>query len=207
MSGITAMLVVISPVGIRIGLWGLTSLIPPDSGEPADAIVVLGRGADLRQHRIAEVWKLWQSNRAPKIFASGMSDARQMVRSLEEMGVPEQRLGGEECSQSTQENALFTSALLRSQGIKRIVLVTDSPHMLRSLLTFRSFGFHVIPHPSPQPTQYPLPDKIGNLLREYVGLAMYALTGQFNPHPTDVLNHPPTEVTQKIRDWVCRVGR
>jgi uncharacterized SAM-binding protein YcdF (DUF218 family) len=133
-----------------------------------------------------------------------MGDAHQIVQTLEEMGVPEQRLGGEECSQTTHENALFTSALLHSQGIRKIILVTDSPHMLRSLLTFRSFGFHVIPHPSPQSTHYSLRNKIGNLLREYAGLAIYALSGQFSPHPVAVLNDPPAEVARKILDWSCQ---
>jgi hypothetical protein len=38
-----------------------------------------------------------------------MGDAHQIVQTLEEMGVPEQQLGGEECSQTTHENALFTA--------------------------------------------------------------------------------------------------
>lgn len=202
---ITVMFVVILPLGINLGLWGLASLVPPDSGELADEIVVLGRGNYLRASRIAEAWNLWRSNRAPEIFASGMSDARLMVRELEDMGIPEQRLSGEECSQTTQENALFTSAFLGDRGVKKIVLLTDSAHMLRSLLTFRSFGFQVIPHPTPEIARYRLYHKLGDLLRESVGLIKYALTGQFSPRSPDISNNPPAEVIRKIIDWRCQV--
>jgi uncharacterized SAM-binding protein YcdF (DUF218 family) len=202
---VTAALVFISPLGIRFGLWGLTSLVPPDSGDRVDAIVVLGRGSDMRDTRIAEALKLWQSNRAQQIFVSGRSDAQPMVQTIEDLGVPGQYLSGEECSLTTEENALFTSAFLHSQGLKKIVLITDSPHILRSLLTFQSYGFHVIPHPSPQPAHYPYIDQIGDLLREYAGLAEYNLTGKFNLRPTNILDNPPANVTQRISNWNCQV--
>jgi uncharacterized SAM-binding protein YcdF (DUF218 family) len=204
-AGVTAILFCISPLGIGIGQWGLMSLIPPDSGDVADAIVVLGRGSDLRDSRIAEAWELWKSKRAPQIFASGMLDAKRTIQTLENLGVQEQYLSGEECSQSTQENALFSSALLRSQGVKKILLVTDPPHMLRSLLTFQSFGFQVIPHPSPLPAQYTSQNQMTAVLREYAGLAGYTLTGQFSPRTEDILNNPPVEITQRIADWGCHV--
>jgi len=53
--------------------------------------------------------------------------------------------------------------------------------MLRSLLTFRSLGFDVIPHANPLP---PTLDgkKTGSLVfREYVGLISYGLWGRFLP--------------------------
>lgn len=218
LAGMAATLVVISPLGVqmglRLGLWGLTALLPADSGNPVDAIVVLGRGQVLRPLRVSEVWQLWQSKRAPQIFASGMRDARPIVQTLREAGVPKPSLLGEECSQSTQENALFTAAMLGAQGsqgsqgnqeAKEILLVTDPPHLLRSFLVFRSFGFQVIPHASPLPVQMTSKETLLLLLREYAALAKYALTGQFFPRSPASLNPPPAEVTHKIQNWKCKV--
>jgi uncharacterized SAM-binding protein YcdF (DUF218 family) len=205
--GIAAVLVAVSPLGLELGIWGLTIAVPPDSGEKVDAIVVLGRGDAMRDQRVATVQELWQRNRAPQIFASGMLDARPIVRELQAIGIPKQRLDGEECSQSTEENAQFTQAILHPQGVQTILLVTDAPHMLRSVLTFRSFGFRTIPHPSPLPTHLLLQEELRILLREYLGLAQYALTGQFNPHSPKLMQAPLIEVTQKISSWGCRVQK
>lgn len=204
-AGFMVVLVLMSPIGIGAGSWILTAFVPPDSGEPVDAIVVLGRGEPYRNLRVSEVWELWQANRAPRIFASGMLDARPMVRTLKGIGVPEERLAGEECSQTTQENALFTASILHSQGVDKILLVTDPPHMLRSFLTFRSFRFHVIPHPSASPDRLSSQNQILTLLREYAGLVKYLFTGQFIPRSLESLNSPPAEVTYKMQKWRCRV--
>ena len=130
--------------------------LPRDSGTTADAIVILGRGDNLRATRINVAAELWRQGRAPQIFASGRGDGRQMVKKLKKVGIPVETLDDENCSQTTAENADFTAALLQPRGIESIILVTDPPHMLRSLLTFRSAGFRVTPHPSPLP---PLPQR------------------------------------------------
>ena len=76
---------------------------------------------------------------------------------------------------------LFTARLLQPQGRKQILLVTDPPHMLRSLLTFRSLGFTVIPHPSPLPQTLSPQEKDALMLREYSALFFYSLLGWFLP--------------------------
>lgn len=202
---IATILIVLSPVGLNIALWVLGTPLPGDSGDPVDAIVVLGRGESFRALRTATVVDLWRANRAPRIFASGMLDARAIAQTLKEMGVPATQLSGEECSQSTLENAQFTTALLHPQGVKKILLVTDRPHMLRSLLMFRSFGFQVIPHPTALPKQLPYSEKFPIALREYTGLMKYLITGQFQSRSPEALINPPPEIEQKIREWNCRV--
>lgn len=139
--------------------WAYTTLaqaVPQDSGKTADAIVILGRGDELRTSRIEAVTELWEQDRAPQIFASGRGDGPQIVSSLIARGIPADILGDENCSQTTAENAEFTATLLQPQGVEQIILVTDPPHMLRSLRTFRKLGFQIIPHFSPLP---PLPQR------------------------------------------------
>lgn len=205
---IIAVFVVTSPSFTAFLTWGLTAKIPPDSGERADAIVVLGRGPDLRADRIAEAWQLWRAKRASQIFVSGMMDAIPIVEYLQEYGVSVKHLGGEECSQSTEENALFSSALLRPQGIKDILLVTDSLHMRRSLLVFRSFGFNAIPHPITVSSQTSIGmQPLSMVIREYVGILVYGLMGKFQKRSPEELDHPSPEVMRKISELNCRIPR
>jgi uncharacterized SAM-binding protein YcdF (DUF218 family) len=159
----------------------LTAFLPSDPGTPADAIVVLGRGWPLMHDRVNTTAELWQAKRAPKIFASGRKDAPNLIEILEEKGIPQQVLDGENCSLTTDENAVFTAAILQPQGIRRIILVTDKAHMLRSLLVYRAYGFKVIPHISPVPVHWN-PKERGLLkVREYGGIFNYGVRGLFFP--------------------------
>lgn len=200
-------LMIMSPLGIALMTWGLVFPLPPDLGEPVAAIVILGRGEDLRPLRVEVVQKQWQAKRATKIFASGMMDATEIMEQLKDNGVPQQVMSGETCSRSTEENAIFTSAILNSQKNQRILLVTDQPHMLRSLLTFQSFGFTVVPHPSLLPSQWSSRKRIFLIVREYMGLAHYALVGRFKPRPLEQLKQPPTEIMDKLATWKCHIQK
>jgi uncharacterized SAM-binding protein YcdF (DUF218 family) len=176
-------LLALSPLFINIAGKVLESPIPDDSGMAAEAIVVLGRGNGYNPSRITVVRKLWEEERAPLIFASGISDAPRILGSLQRQGIPEQSLQGEECSRTTYENAKFTALLLKPQGVKRILLVTDSPHMMRSLLTFRGFGFSVTPVISSGLRGLNRSSKTFTVLREWVGLVSYGLMGRYSRQP------------------------
>lgn len=191
---VLACLVVTSPPGVAIANRLLISLLPPDSGEAADAIVVLGRGGPARNGRTQLVTELWKAQRSPKIFASGSGDAVAMITLLTKQGIPEQALSGEECSRTTEENAQFTAAILQPQGVKRIVLVTDQPHMLRSFLTFQSLGFEVIPRMAPRVVeQLSYKQRLVQVYREYAGLVVYGLRGRFfDRSPSVLLGSQPT---------------
>ncbi len=167
------------PVAAKLGGRSLALLTPSDSGQPADAIVVLGRGPDFRPSRVKVAAELWQQGRAPLIFTSGRGDAIEIEKMLTQAGVPARAIAGEPCSATTNENAEFTAALLQPEGIQRVILVTDLPHLLRSTLTFRSFGFKVIPHPSPVPASFDIRQRHRLILREWAGLVTYGLLGRY----------------------------
>ena len=173
--------VAIAPPTVNLAEKALVGLLPQDTGETADAIVILGRGAALNPSRVELAAELLQARRAPLIFTSGMSDSPKMLQMLEARGIPDEALGGEGCSQTTRENALFTAQLLQPRQVKKILLVTDSPHMLRSLLTFQGIGFDVTPIPSPLPREIGRRNKATLVLREYAGLVTYGLRGRFFP--------------------------
>ncbi len=179
------------PLTIALAKKGLVTFIPSDPGTNTDAIVVLGRGRIFRNSRVEVAAALWKSHRAPLIFASGAGDGSEIIELLKAKGVPPEALNEEHCSQTTKENALFTASILQPQGIKQIVLVTDSPHMLRSLLTFRSIGFDVISHTSQIPPELAPTKKAMLMFYEYMGLVGYGLQGHFIPHNLAKKEHLP----------------
>jgi uncharacterized SAM-binding protein YcdF (DUF218 family) len=177
------------PLIIAVATKGLVVFLPQDSGMTADAIVVLGRGNKFSNSRVKVTTQLWKSHRAPLIFASGVGDAPQMLELFKEKDIPEQALLEENCSRTTAENALFTAMMLEPQSVKRIILVTDPPHMLRSLLTFRNIGFTVIPHTSPLPSDLAPMKKAMMVFYEYMGLLSYGIQGYFLPHSSHIAEH------------------
>src|SRR4029077_17824742 len=66
---------------------------------------------------------------------------------LEGEGVPLPMIWTEEKSRSTHENAVYGAEMLRSRGIRKVVLVTEAYHMPRAERCFRKQGMEVIPAP------------------------------------------------------------
>lgn len=178
------------PLIYAVAASGLSVFLPTDSGAAADAIVVLGRGPELNEHRVYVAAELWRARRAPMIFVSAGGEAARIIQMLEARGIPNRVLDGENCSQTTEENALFTAAILHPQGIQRILLITDPPHMLRALLTFRANKFTVIPYTSQLPFKWGFKEKAFLNLREYIGLVSYGLRGFFIPQRSLELKSP-----------------
>ena len=179
-------LILISPVGAFATTQGLMLLLAPDAGQPADAIVVLGRGPLAEQERAQAAVNLWRAKRAPVILTTGRGEAPRLSAQLTQFGVPSTVQLVEPQARTTEENAIRSWPLLQTIEAKRLILVTDQPHMLRSVLTFQSLGFQVIPHPVTIPSKYPSIKKTTLALREYVGLASYAVLGRFQSRTASV---------------------
>lgn len=177
LGGAIAFLVLVSPPSLNLALWGLSSHIPSDPGTPADAIVFPGRPYRLDGGgRFAAAAELWQAGRAPLIFVSGSGTTPFDI--LEDMGVPRSAMSGEVCSLTTNENAIYSAYSLLPEGIQEIVLITDPPHMWRSILTFQNQGFEVIPHMTSLVKDLGYREKIVLVLREYGGLLSYVVLGR-----------------------------
>jgi uncharacterized SAM-binding protein YcdF (DUF218 family) len=56
--------------------------------------------------------------------------------------------GIEDRSLTTEENALFSAPMLREDGIRRVLLVTNAAHMPRSVGAFERVGIEVTPAPT-----------------------------------------------------------
>ncbi|MEW6497062.1 MAG: YdcF family protein [Cyanobacteriota bacterium] len=178
------------PLIFIVAAKGLVAFLPTDTGETAQVIVVLGRGPKLGKERITAAAELWQTKRAPMIFVSGFIDAYELIPQIKAKGIPNPAVDGENCSRTTWENALFSAAILHPQQIRKILLVTDGPHMWRSLLLFRANGFTVIPHPTPLPPSFGFKSTAFLTIREYLGLVGYSLQGLFHPDRSPQVDSP-----------------
>ena len=83
--------------------------------------------------------------RAEQDGATALGDAM-AVALREDFGVPVKWI--EARSRDTGENAAFSAALLRADGVKRILLVTDAMHMPRSRAAFERAGLDVVSAPT-----------------------------------------------------------
>jgi len=106
-------------------------------------------------------------------------------------------------SQTTLENALFSAEILAAEGIKKIILVTQSYHMKRSIMLFEHAGFEVIPAPTQLSDRYELsnwrfwmPDTeslhlSSRVIYEYIGIFWYKLILDISPETNDAVDGKP----------------
>jgi len=177
----------LSPAPVLISHWLLVGFLPADSGESVAAIVVLGRGPEQNAVRATTAAALWRAKRAPVILSSGRIDAPKVAELLiKQENIPKSAVVQERCSLSTDENAEFTAAIMMPRALTKIILITDPLHMLRSLFTFKSFGFEVIPYPVLLAEQ--ISDSAADTFsrkdrflafRESLGLVSYGLMGRY----------------------------
>ena len=176
-----AFLISISPLAIGEPL--LTQFLPTYQGQTADAVVILGRGRSLQPSRVLKAVELIARDRAPQVFVSGYGDAPAMAHLLAQYGVEPDKISGESCSRTTEQNAQYTAQQLMPTGVQSIILISDPPHLLRSQLVFRSLGFEVLPYPSPLPDTTALSYRRLLALRESMGLVSYGLMGRYWSRP------------------------
>lgn len=91
----------------------------------------------------------------------------------------------EQQSRTTWENATYAADILFAQGIRRVVLVTQSVHMRRSELLFNAAGFEVIAAPTELSRSFnsvnawlPTTEALNRtkmVMHEMLGLAWYSL--------------------------------
>lgn len=126
--------------------------------QPADAIVVLGAGADPDGTlsceslvRTVRAVALYRMGRAPIIVFSGPgredepSEARVRADLAGTLGVPPEAIRTETSALTTREEAVRIGGMLRAERVRRILLVTDAQHMRRAGALFSRGGFQVFP--------------------------------------------------------------
>jgi len=123
-----------------------------------DAIVVMGAAqydgvpSPLLKARLMRAFELWEQKVAPRIVLTGgnkpgdrFTEASASAIFLRQQGVPQEDLLQESSSRSTYEALRNVRNLVTTDsnfaGMKRIVIVTDPYHELRSRLTAQEMNF------------------------------------------------------------------
>ena len=129
---------------IGAAVWHAASFLAAPAGapQPADCIVALGGDSG---DRVAKVLELYRRGLAPLILLTGVEDSPAEVRTayltwraeyLVKAGVPAAALLYDLHSANSREEASNTLALARARGWKRVMVVSDPPHMRRLSLAW-----------------------------------------------------------------------
>ncbi|MCY3799058.1 MAG: YdcF family protein [Chloroflexi bacterium] len=165
-----------------------------DTAEPSEVIIVLGSG--LRKdgrpgpaltRRTKHAADLWQEGIAPLVLCTGgqseyypRTEAAACLEILLAAGLPADAILMEERSRSTEENAIFSKRMLDDRRLSRVVLVSDSYHMLRAGWLFRVQGIQSVASPVKSnrirdPRVYPV-----SLVREFIAFNWQLFKEIFN---------------------------
>jgi len=187
--GIAWTFLIFLPIG---GYLSLPLMVPPASGN-ADAIVVLAGGMTSAGEtslsgfqRALHGIELWKAGRAPRIvFSTGDIEIdghteKACVASLASLlSLPQNSfIILKDGITTTRTEAETIASYLRSQGISRILLVTNGPHILRATLTFAATGLEVLPAPvqTAETIWSANEDRIGlfrSAMHEWLGMGLY----------------------------------
>lgn len=154
---ITFIVVTLTPAGNAVGRR--IAVISPRL-QPADAIVVLGAGLlgggalneESMRRAIAGI-ELFKKGMAPIIVfsgtarpdSSGLTEAEVRAKLAESMGIPPGAIFKEETANTTREESIHIGKTLRGRNAVKILLVTESLHMLRARHVFERAGLDVQP--------------------------------------------------------------
>lgn len=182
-----------------VGLLGIDAYGQVNRAQPADVIIILGTrvypgglpGPALvrrTQHAVT----LYQQGLAPRILCAGgvgqypPAEARVACDLAVQLGVPPTALWREDQSRSTEENALYTIAFLRTQGWRTAIIVSDGYHLYRAHLLFAQAGLPTYPSPA-QATTGPMPwdERLWRTTREELALLWYWGKGLLGINVTD----------------------
>ncbi len=160
-----------------------------DSSDSADAIVVMGaaqydgRPSPQLAARLDHALLLFREGRAPLIAVSGgkrpgdrYTEAEASRRYLRTRGVPESRIVAETKGASTWESMANLSPVLRSEGVGKVIVVTDRYHLQRTVLSSREVGFHTVGNAT-QTSPVVGARAIARAVQESLGVAVGRLIG------------------------------
>ena len=193
---------------IRLTLLGLLALIlylvgfafaayvigEQDTTESSDVIIVLGSG--LRKdgkpgpaltRRTRHGAELWHEGAASLVLCTGgqseyypRTEASACREILLASGLPSDAILMEQQSRSTEENAIYSKRILDDRRLSRVILVSDSYHMLRARWLFRAQDIQTFASPVKSdrirdPRAYPF-----SLAREFIAFNWQIFKEIFN---------------------------
>lgn len=170
------------------GMMLKASLTAVPSGCPSYTLVVLGckvhgdQPSWMLNDRLEKAYTILSDNPGIKCVVTGgkgddeqFSEAYVMKKFLVEKGISPDRIYTEELSESTEENLLYSKAVIRLNGLsENIVIVTDRFHELRARIWAEKSGFKNIYSGCCETRSYLV---MGYWFREMFGLARLYVFG------------------------------
>jgi uncharacterized SAM-binding protein YcdF (DUF218 family) len=170
----TASIYVVPAAAVRVWTREYRPLVVSDVGARPVAVVVLSATEEqivgwsdrvplmtpVGSERVVEAARVFKllspdwlvSSGGPPPERGAPPSSTVMRDALVRLGVPESRILLESSSGSTREQAMLVGPILRSHGVREIVLVTSDVHMPRALGAFRAAGLQAVPAIAPDPT-------------------------------------------------------
>jgi uncharacterized SAM-binding protein YcdF (DUF218 family) len=162
-----------------------------DEQRPADAIVVMGAAqynglpSPVFRARLDHAVELFRAGVAQHLIVTGgKADGDRTTEAASARayaiahGVPADAILGEDASRTTLESIRAVGALLRDQGLKDAIFVSDRPHMLRVLRMAADEGITAWGSPTAtSPIEHDPPGQIDATLHELGALVQYFLVG------------------------------
>lgn len=156
-----------------------------DEARPVDAIVVLGaaqydgRPSPQLANRLDHVVALWKRDLAPWVVVTGgklngdrFTEAEASRKYLVAHGVPSEAILQETSSHNTYDSLRGVHDLLAAKGLRRVLLVSDPFHMLRSELTADELGLSAVMSPAPNGSAHVLRE-----MKEAAGVSLGRIIG------------------------------
>jgi uncharacterized SAM-binding protein YcdF (DUF218 family) len=134
-----------------------------DEAAPADAIGVFGaaeydgKPSPVFRARLDHAVDLYHHDIAPLIITLGGAGGDEYSEGsvgreyLMGQGVPEQAIIAETESRNTEESARRIAVIARTNGLKRLVIVSDGTHLFRIHAICAADGLDVLTSPRPKP--------------------------------------------------------
>jgi uncharacterized SAM-binding protein YcdF (DUF218 family) len=205
--------------GLLVRSFGALAPLDPSAVTNVQAIVVLSGGTrryaaeyrgptvgTLTLERLRYGARLARRTQLPVLVTGGRfrnapPEALLMRDVLSEFGIPARWV--ETRARTTHENAVNSAAILKTSGVRRVILVGHSFDFPRSRKEFEAAGIDVIPAPINIPSEAPLDwgdfwPSVGGLRLSYyatyeiLGNALFDVTHAFNGSSADTRATPPT---------------
>lgn len=134
-----------------------------DQAAPSDAIGVFGaaeydgRPSPVFRARLDHAVDLYRRGIAPLVITLGGAGGDEFTEGsvgreyLMSQGVPEQSIIAETESRNTEESARRIAVIARTNGLKRLVIVSDGTHLFRIHAICAADGLNVLTSPRPKP--------------------------------------------------------
>jgi uncharacterized SAM-binding protein YcdF (DUF218 family) len=183
---VAALLVIVGGIAVQIYRYGKN--IVEVNG---DVAIVLGAAvwgnevSPVFRERINHAIDLYRSGKVQKvIFTGGQGNKNELTEAAAarayaiKNGVPPSAILIEDRSHTTYENVLNAKQLAESNGLRKVLIVSDPLHMKRAVAMARDMGMEAYPSPTPTTRYQGWRSQMGSLAHEtyyYIGYLMRRL--------------------------------